>query len=201
MRHRKAGRKLNRNSSYREAMLCNLLNSLVKNERLHTTFGRAKELQKIADKAITLAKKNTSASISQLTKIVKSEREIVITKLLKELGPRFEKRDGGYTRILKTGFRRGDAAPTVIIEYLGADESPVKKPKKKKSKKIETPEVKAAPAVEEAAPVVEDTAPVVEESAPAVEEAAPAVEEAAPAEEVAPAEEEEIKEEPKEPKE
>jgi large subunit ribosomal protein L17 len=180
MRHRKAGRKLNRNSSHREAMLCNLLNSLVKSERLHTTVGKAKELQKIADKAVTLAKKNTAASISQLTKIVKTEREIVITKLLKELGPRFEKREGGYTRILKTGFRRGDAAPTVIIEYLGADESLIKKPKKKKSKKIETPEVKAAPVVEETAPVVEETAPVVEEAAPVVEEAAPVVEEAAP---------------------
>ena len=63
MRHRKAGRRLNRNSSHREAMLCNMLNSLVKSERITTTLGRAKELQKIADKAITLAKKNTTASI------------------------------------------------------------------------------------------------------------------------------------------
>jgi large subunit ribosomal protein L17 len=168
MRHRKAGRKLNRNSSHREAMLCNLLNSLVKSERVKTTFGRAKELQKIADKAITLAKKNTSASITQLTKIVKSEREIVISKLLTELGPRFEKRDGGYTRILKVGFRRGDAAPTVIIEYLGADEQVQKKTKKKKAVKKEAPVVAAAPVVEEA-PAVEETAAPVEE-VPAAEE-------------------------------
>lgn len=151
MRHRKAGRKLNRDSSHREAMLCNMLNSLVKNERIQTTFGRAKELQKIADKAVTLAKKNTTASITQLTKIVKSDREEVIAKLLKEIGPRFASRAGGYTRIIKVGFRRGDAAPTVIIEYLGADEQPSKsKAKKKKTVKKEAPVVEAAPAVEEA---------------------------------------------------
>ena len=130
MRHKKAGRRLNRNSSHREAMLCNLLNSLVKSERIQTTLIRAKELQKIADKAVTLAKKNTAASITQLSKLVKSDREIVITKLLKELGPRFAAREGGYTRIVKLGFRRGDAAPTAIIEYLGADESVKKKAKK-----------------------------------------------------------------------
>ena len=130
MRHRKVGRKLNRNSSHREAMLCNLLNSLVKSERIQTTLMRAKELQKIADKAVTLAKKNTAASITQLSKLVKSDREEVITKLLKELGPRFAAREGGYTRIIKLGFRRGDAAPTALIEYLGADESVKKKAKK-----------------------------------------------------------------------
>ena len=130
MRHKKAGRKLNRNSSHREAMLCNLLNSLVKSERIQTTLIRAKELQKIADKAITLAKKNTTASITQLSKLVKSDREEVITKLLRELGPRFATREGGYTRIIKLGFRRGDAAPTALIEYLGADETAKKKAKK-----------------------------------------------------------------------
>jgi large subunit ribosomal protein L17 len=91
---------------------------------------RAKELQKIADKAVTLAKKNTAASITQLSKLVKSDREEVITKLLKEIGPRFANREGGYTRIIKLGFRRGDAAPTALIEYLGADESVKKKAKK-----------------------------------------------------------------------
>ena len=139
MRHRKAGRRLNRNSSHREAMLCNLLNSLVKSERIQTTLMRAKELQKVADKAITLAKKNTAASITQLSKLVKSDREIVITKLLKELGPRFAAREGGYTRIIKLGFRRGDAAPTAIIEYLGADESVKKKAKKAAPKAAEAP--------------------------------------------------------------
>lgn len=167
MRHRKAGRKLNRDSSHREAMLCNMLNSLVKNERIQTTFGRAKELQKIADKAVTLAKKNTTASISQLTKIVKSDREEVITKLLKEIGPRFASRAGGYTRIIKVGFRRGDAAPTVIIEYLGADEPVQKKTKKKKTIKKETPAVETAPIVE--TPEVEETPAPVEE-VPSAEE-------------------------------
>jgi len=146
MRHRKVGRKLNRNSSHREAMLCNLLNSLVKSERIQTTLMRAKELQKIADKAVTLAKKNTAASITQLSKLVKSDREEVITKLLKELGPRFAAREGGYTRIIKLGFRRGDAAPTALIEYLGADES-VKKKAKKAAPKAEA-KAAEAPAAE-----------------------------------------------------
>lgn len=135
MRHRKAGRRLNRDSAHREAMLCNLLNSLVKSERIQTTFGRAKELQKIADKAVTLAKKNTTASISQLTKMVKSDREEVIAKLLKEIGPRFAERNGGYTRVVKLGFRRGDAAPTAIVEYLRAEETTKKKAKKRTAKK------------------------------------------------------------------
>ena len=139
MRHRKAGRRLNRNSSHREAMLCNLLNSLVKSERIQTTLMRAKELQKVADKAVTLAKKNTAASITQLSKLVKSDREIVITKLLKELGPRFAAREGGYTRIIKLGFRRGDAAPTALIEYLGADETVKKTAKKAAPKAAEAP--------------------------------------------------------------
>lgn len=141
MRHRKSGRRLNRDSAHREAMLCNLLNSLVKSERIQTTFGRAKELQKIADKAVTLAKKNTTASISQLTKMVKSDREEVIAKLLKEIGPRFAERNGGYTRVVKLGFRRGDAAPTAIVEYLRAEETAKKKAKKRTAKKT-------APAVE-----------------------------------------------------
>ena len=148
MRHKKAGRKLNRNSSHREAMLCNLLNSLVKSERIQTTLMRAKELQKIADKAVTLAKKNTTASITQLSKLVKSDREEVITKLLKEIGPRFANREGGYTRIIKLGFRRGDAAPTALIEYLSADETVKKKAKKApkaEAKAVEAP-VAEAPA-------------------------------------------------------
>lgn len=146
MRHRKSGRKLNRDSAHREAMLCNMLNSLVKSERIQTTFGRAKELQKIADKAVTLAKKNTTASISQLTKMVKSDREEVISKLLREIGPRFAERKGGYTRIVKVGFRRGDAAPTVIIEYLKAEETTAKKKvaKKRVSKKSAAPVVEAS---------------------------------------------------------
>jgi large subunit ribosomal protein L17 len=153
MRHRKSGRRLNRDSSHREAMLCNLLNSLVKSERIQTTVGRAKELQKIADKAVTLAKKNTTASISQLTKMVKSDREEVITKLLREIGPRFAERNGGYTRVVKLGFRRGDAAPTAIIEYLKADETIAKKKvaKKRVSKKETAPVVEAETVAEKAA--------------------------------------------------
>jgi large subunit ribosomal protein L17 len=118
MRHKKAGRKLGRNSTQREALMLGLLNSIVKYERVKTTVTRAKELRIIAERVVTLAKKNTQASITQLTKYIKSERELLITKLLKELAPRFAARNGGYTRIIKVGARRGDAAPTAIIEYL-----------------------------------------------------------------------------------
>ncbi len=126
MRHRKSGRRLSRGSAHRAAMLSNMLISLVKHERIITTLGRAKELSKLADRAVTLAKKNTHASINKLSSLVRTEREIVIDKLLKELAPRFEKRNGGYTRVLKYGFRRGDGAPTAIIEYLPADEKAAK---------------------------------------------------------------------------
>jgi large subunit ribosomal protein L17 len=126
MRHRKSGRRLSRGSAHRAAMLSNMLVSLVKSERIVTTLGRAKELSKLADKAVTLAKKNTQASITKLTSLVRNEREIVIDKLLKELAPRFKNRNGGYTRVLKYGFRRGDGAPTAIIEYLPADEKAAK---------------------------------------------------------------------------
>ena len=122
MRHKKSGRRLSRGSAHRAAMLSNMLGSLVKHERIITTLGKAKELSKLADKAVTLAKKNTTASITKLSSLVRNEREIVIDKLLKNLGPRFKNRNGGYTRVLKYGFRRGDGAPTAIIEYLPADE-------------------------------------------------------------------------------
>jgi len=98
--------------------MTNLLISLVKNERIITTLGRAKELRIIADKVVTLAKKNTSASITQLSKFIKSERREVISKLLTDLAPRFSERNGGYTRVIKYGYRRGDGAETAIIEYL-----------------------------------------------------------------------------------
>ncbi len=122
MRHRKSGRRLNRNSAHRSAMLSNLLVSLVKHERITTTLGRAKELRIIADKVITLAKRNTSASVTSISRFVRANREEVITKLTKELAPRFADRNGGYTRIIKLGVRRGDGAETAIIEYIPDDE-------------------------------------------------------------------------------
>ncbi len=140
MRHKKDGRRLGRPSDHRDAMIHNLLNSLVKHERITTTLTRAKELRRVADKVITLAKKNTAATLAELTKFIKSEREELIKKLVEELAPRFAARKGGYTRIIKLGSRRGDAAPTAIIEYLSEDV-------KKEEKKVEAAEVK--PAAEE----------------------------------------------------
>jgi len=153
MRHRKAGRRLGRKSSHRKAMMNNLLSSLIKHERITTTLGRAKELKIIADKIITLAKKNTSASITSISRQIISEREIVIDKLLKDLGPRFKERNGGYTRIIKLGYRRGDGAPTAIVEYLGEDESVSKMAKK----------AAPAPKVEEKVEAAVETAPQTEE--------------------------------------
>ncbi len=127
MRHRKAGKRLGRPSAHRKAMMTNLLASLVKHERIVTTLVRAKELSKIADKVITLAKKGTDASMIQLARHLKYERTLVITKLVKEIAPRLQDRQGGYTRVIKLGFRRGDGAETAIVEYVGADANIVPK--------------------------------------------------------------------------
>ncbi len=118
MRHRKDNRRLSRPTAQREALLTGLLQSLVKHGRITTTLARAKELRRLADRVVTIAKRRTHAAYVQLTKYIKSERETLIPKLMDEIAPKFEGRNGGYTRLIKLGFRRGDAAPTAIIEYL-----------------------------------------------------------------------------------
>jgi len=118
MRHRKDNRRLSRPSAHREALLTNLLQALVKHGRIVTTVARAKELKRIADRVITIAKRRSHAAYVQLSRYIKAEREILIPKLMEEIAPKFASRNGGYTRIIKLGFRRGDAAPTAIIEYL-----------------------------------------------------------------------------------
>lgn len=156
MRHKKDNKRLGRPTEHREAMLTNLLQSLIKHGRITTTLVRAKELQRLADRVVTIAKKRSHAAYVQLTKYIKSEREILIPKLMEEIAPKFAERNGGYTRVVKLGFRRGDAAPTAIIEYLyevltgkklEEDASGEKKPAKAKK-----PAVKKAPAKKEEAP-------------------------------------------------
>lgn len=115
-------RKLGRNSSQRKALLRDLITDLIINERIETTFFKAKELQRLADKMITLGKKGDLAAIRQAAKLVRFEKTdedtYAIQKLFKEIAPKYVDRNGGYTRVLKTGPRRGDSAPMALIEFV-----------------------------------------------------------------------------------
>ncbi len=116
MRHRHGLRKLNRTSSHRLAMLRNMTNSLFLHEAIKTTLPKAKELRRVAEPLITLAKNPTVAN-RRLAFDRLRDRDIV-TKLFNELGPRYQGRPGGYLRILKFGFRQGDAAPMAFVELM-----------------------------------------------------------------------------------
>jgi large subunit ribosomal protein L17 len=139
MRHGHGLRKLNRTSSHRLAMLRNMSNSLLRHERISTTVPKAKELRRVVEPMITLGKKPSLAN-RRLAFDRLRDREMV-TKLFDELGPRFAKRNGGYLRILKSGFRKGDNAPMamVVLTELGeaeaAAETPTEEKKAKKEKK------------------------------------------------------------------
>jgi large subunit ribosomal protein L17 len=116
MRHRESGRKLNRNSSHRKAMFKNMTVSLVEQELITTTLAKAKELRRVAEPLITMAKSDSVAK-RRLAFARLRDREAV-TKLFNELGPRYSKRPGGYLRILKCGPRPGDKAPMAIVELM-----------------------------------------------------------------------------------
>jgi large subunit ribosomal protein L17 len=125
MRHRHGLRKLNRTSSHRLAMLRNMTNSLFLHEAIKTTLPKAKELRRVAEPLITLAKTPTVAN-RRLAFDRLRDRDMV-TKLFNELGPRYQGRPGGYLRILKFGFRQGDAAPMALVELMdrpNADAAP-----------------------------------------------------------------------------
>ena len=130
MRHGLANKKLNRTSEHRKALLKNMLNSLIKYEQIKTTLPKAKFLKPQADKIITLGKKDnlntTKMLVSQLQDIKSA------TKVKKTLSKRYEKRNGGYTRIIKAGFRYGDNAPMAIIEFVDRDVEAKRVDKKKK---------------------------------------------------------------------
>ncbi|MCF8207584.1 MAG: 50S ribosomal protein L17 [Methylotenera sp.] len=121
MRHRNGLRKLNRTSSHRAAMLRNMAVSLLQHEAIKTTVPKAKELRKVVEPLITLAKEPTLAN-RRLAFDRLRDRDIV-TKLFNELGPRFKTRPGGYTRILKMGFRVGDNAPMAFVELVDRAEA------------------------------------------------------------------------------
>lgn len=116
MRHRKAGRQLNRNSSHREAMFKNMANSLFSHELIRTTLPKAKELRRVAEPLITLAKED-SVHKRRLA-FARLRDNAVVAKLFTELGPRYQTRPGGYLRILKCGFRASDAAPMAYVELV-----------------------------------------------------------------------------------
>ena len=116
MRHRKSGKQLNRNASHKKAMFKNMTCSLVEHEVIKTTVPKAKELRRFAEPLITLAKEDSVAN--RRLAFARVGSKAVVGKLFADLGPRFQDRPGGYTRILKAGFRAGDAAPMAYIELV-----------------------------------------------------------------------------------
>ena len=116
MRHRKSGRQLNRNSSHRQAMFRNMAASLIESEVIKTTLPKAKELRRVAEPLITLSKEDSVAN--RRLAFSRTRSKVAVGKLFGELGPRYQGRPGGYTRILKCGHRAGDAAPMAFVELV-----------------------------------------------------------------------------------
>ncbi len=121
MRHRKSGRPLGRNSSHRRAMFRNMSSSLIRHETIRTTVPKAKELRRVVEPLITLAKVDGVAQRRRAFDRLRDKE--VVGKLFNELGPRYQDRPGGYVRILKTGFRAGDAAPMAIVQLVDQPEA------------------------------------------------------------------------------
>jgi len=137
MRHKLAYRKLNRTSEHRKALFKNMLNSLIKYEQITTTLPKAKELKPKIDKVITLGKKNNLQSKKNL--FSKLQDKLSVDKLIKTLSQRYEKRKGGYSRVIKAGFRYGDDAPMAIIELVDRDVEAKKVDIKKKPEETAKP--------------------------------------------------------------
>lgn len=119
MRHRHGYRRLNRTASHRKAMFANMAVSLLNHEQIKTTLPKAKELRRVADKMITLGKKGTLHSRRQAASFLRDD--VAVVKLFSVLAERYQDRPGGYTRVLKAGFRHGDAAPMAVIELVDRD--------------------------------------------------------------------------------
>jgi large subunit ribosomal protein L17 len=120
MRHRNQGRKLNVTSSHRIAMFANMAAALIKHEQIKTTLPKAKELRPVVEKLVTLSRKNSLHARRQALAQIRDETQV--RKLFEVLGPRYASRPGGYTRVLKAGFRFGDNAPMAFIEFVDRDE-------------------------------------------------------------------------------
>jgi large subunit ribosomal protein L17 len=119
MRHRNQGRKLNRTPAHRSALLASLASALIKHEQIATTLPKAKELRRVTDRLITLAKRGDLHARRLAFSRIRDEA--MVAKLFGTLGPRYADRPGGYTRVLKAGFRYGDSAPMAIIELVDRD--------------------------------------------------------------------------------
>lgn len=119
MRHNLSGRKLNRTSSHRKALFSNMANALIKHEQIHTTLPKAKELRPYVEKLITLGKRGDLHARRQALAVLQDN--VMVQKLFSVLSDRYKERQGGYTRVLKAGFRYGDTAPMAIIEFVDRD--------------------------------------------------------------------------------
>ena len=139
MRHRVAGKKLGRTTAHKKAMFRNMVTSLILHDRIETTLPKAKELRRWADRMVTLAKKNTVAARREAMMVLKDRA--ALQKLFTTLVDRYKSRAGGYTRVLKLGYRHGDNAAMAIIEYLSAEAKKVTKSTEGKTKS----KAKAAP--------------------------------------------------------
>ena len=177
MRHRKSGRQLNRNSSHRKAMFSNMAASLIESEVIKTTLPKAKELRRVVEPLITLAKEDSVANRRLAFSRMRSKS--AVGKLFTEHGPRYQDRPGGYTRILKCGFRTGDAAPMAYIELVGRPVIALELDEDYANAEalpaaVETEEEKVEPVAEISSEETVTEEAVVEEAAPeeAVEESA-----------------------------
>ena len=146
MRHRWSGRKLGRTASHRKALMRTMVTELLENEKIVTTVPKAKELRSVAEKMITLGKKESLHARRQALSFIR--KKSVVFKLFDSLAPRFADRNGGYTRILRLGTRKGDSAEMAILELVGSDEEvkkaePEKKASSKAKKAKKEPEEKA----------------------------------------------------------
>lgn len=161
MRHRNSGRKLGRTSSHRKALMLNLCQALIQHELIKTTLPKAKELRKLIEPMITVAKRDTVAARRYAFDKLRSRD--AVTKLFSQLGPRFEPRAGGYTRIIKCGFRVGDQAPMAVIELV--DRQPQTQEKVKPAAKPKASDI--VEAVEDAEVVEVETQAVEKPKKPA----------------------------------
>jgi large subunit ribosomal protein L17 len=150
MRHLKAGRKLNRTSAHRKALFRNLVTSLFEHEQIRTTDAKAKELRRVADRMVTLAKRGTLHARRQALSYIRSRR--VVSKLFSDVADRFRERPGGYTRVVKIGPRRGDAAPLSIIELTDRGDAAKAEADKKRERRRRVQQRKEESAARTGAP-------------------------------------------------
>ncbi|MBV9330664.1 MAG: 50S ribosomal protein L17 [Alphaproteobacteria bacterium] len=122
MRHRNQGRKLGRTSAHRTAMFANMAAALIKHEQIKTPLPKAKELRPVVEKLVTLSRRGATNLQARRLALSQVRDEAQVKKLFEVLGPRYAKRPGGYTRVLKAGFRHGDNAPMAMIEFIERDE-------------------------------------------------------------------------------